>query len=30
MQVTVQEQRNFATNLLNLGNDTVIVALIEK
>jgi arginine deiminase len=27
MEVTVAEQRNFATNLLNLGNDTVIVAL---
>ena len=30
MQVTVQEQRNFATNLLNLGNDTVIVALSKN
>ena len=30
MDVTVQEQRNFATNLLNLGNDTVIVALSKN
>ena len=30
MQVTVQEQRNFATNLLNLGNDSVIVALSKN
>jgi len=30
MEVTTQEQRNFATNLLNLGNDTVIVALSKN
>ncbi|MBE0681748.1 MAG: hypothetical protein IH589_07510 [Anaerolineales bacterium] len=30
MEVTQQEQRNFATNLLNLGNDTVIVALSKN
>jgi arginine deiminase len=30
MEVTIQEQRNFATNLLNLGNDTVIVALSKN
>jgi arginine deiminase len=30
LEVTVQEQRNFATNLLNLGNDTVIVALSKN
>jgi len=30
MEVTEQEQRNFATNLLNLGNDTVIVALSKN
>jgi arginine deiminase len=30
MEVTVQEQRNFATNLLNLGNDSVIVALSKN
>jgi len=27
IEVTKQEQENFATNLLNLGNETVIVAL---
>ena len=27
IEVTKQEQENFATNLLNLGNKTVIVAL---
>jgi N-dimethylarginine dimethylaminohydrolase len=30
MEVSLQEQRNFATNLLNLGNDTVIVALSKN
>ncbi len=30
MEITVAEQRNFATNLLNLGNDTVIVALSKN
>lgn len=30
MQVTILEQRNFATNLLNLGNDSVIVALSKN
>lgn len=30
MEVTAQEQRNFATNLLNLGNDTLIVSLSKN
>jgi len=30
MEVTKQEQENFATNLLNLGNKTVIVALSKN
>ena len=30
LEVTEQEQQNFATNLLNLGNGTVIVALSKN
>ncbi len=30
MEVTKQEQENFATNLLNLGNKKVIVALSKN
>jgi len=30
MEVSTQEQKNFATNLLNLGNNTVIMALSKN